>query len=217
MLLEQKMSQFALLGAGWVLWLMVGLSVACVAVAIERGIYFLLNQAPRGPFEAALGAFLSGGDRAALEASLKSMKGLEPRVLLAGLALEERAGHAEGAEAAMSGTLQFERARLERGILIVGTVASNVPFVGLFGTVLGIIKAFHDLALTTGGAGGDNAGVVMAGISEALVSTAMGLAVAIPAVVLYNLLQNQVKTICSRTESMGQLVLARLKANGGDR
>ena len=86
---------------------------------------------------------------------------------------------------------------------------------GLFGTVLGIIKAFHDLSLTTGGAAGDNAGAVMSGISEALVSTAMGLAVAIPAVVLYNLMQNHIKGICGRVESMGQLVLARLQAAAG--
>lgn len=213
MLLEQKMSQFALLGAGWVLWLMVGLSVLCVAITIERALYFLLNRSPTGAFEGAMGSFLTGGDRAALEKALDSMKGLEARVIRAGLAVATP-GQVDAAESAMVGTLQFERGRLERGVLIVGTVASSVPFVGLFGTVLGIIKAFHDLALSTGGAAGDNAGAVMAGISEALVSTAMGLAVAIPAVVLYNLLQSQIKGICSRTESMGQLVLARLQATG---
>jgi biopolymer transport protein ExbB len=210
-LLEQKMSQFALLGAGWVLWLMVGLSVLCVALAFERALYFLLNRSPMAAFEAALGTFLTGGDRSGLDAALKDMKGLEARVIRAGLAVAGE-GKVEAAESAMVGTLQFERGRLERGILIVGTVASSVPFVGLFGTVLGIIKAFHDLALTTGGAAGDNAGAVMSGISEALVSTAMGLAVAIPAVVLYNLLQNHIKGICGRVESMGQLVLARLQA-----
>lgn len=214
MILEQKMSQVALLGAGWVLWLMVALSVVCVAVALERWLYFALNRAPRAAFESAIGAFLSGGERAALEQALGTMKGVEARVLLAGLGVAQADGHTDGAEAAMAGTLQFERGRLERGVLVVGTVASNVPFVGLLGTVLGIIKAFHDLALTTGGAAGDNAGVVMAGISEALVSTAVGLAVAIPAVVLYNTLQAQIKGICSRTESMGQLVLARLKSAG---
>jgi len=213
LLLEQKMSQFALLGAGWVLWLMVGLSVLCVAITIERALYFVLNRSPTSAFEGAMGSFLTGGDRAALEKALDSMKGLEARVIRAGLAVAT-AGQVNAAESAMAGTLQFERGRLERGVLIVGTVASSVPFVGLFGTVLGIIKAFHDLALTTGGAAGENAGAVMSGISEALVSTAMGLAVAIPAVVLYNLLQSQIKGICSRTESMGQLVLARLQAAG---
>ena len=211
MLLEQKMSQFALLGAGWVLWLMVALSVACVAITLERALYFLLNRSPSAAFEAALGGFLTDGNRTALDAALREMKGLEARVIRAGLAVATD-GRIEGAESAMAGTLQFERARLERGILVVGTTASSVPFVGLFGTVLGIIKAFHDLALTTGAAAGDNAGAVMTGISEALVSTAMGLAVAIPAVVLYNLLQSQIKGICTRSESMGQLVLARLQA-----
>lgn len=214
MLLEQKMSQFALLGAGWVLWLMVILSVMCLGLALERGLYFVLNRSPAAAFEAALGSFLSAGNRAALDGALKDMKGLEARVIRAGLAVAKD-GKLEGVEAAMAGTLQFERAGLERGVLIVGTVASNVPFVGLFGTVLGIIKAFHDLSLSTGAAAGDNAGAVMSGISEALVSTAMGLAVAIPAVVLYNLLQSQIKGICSRCESMGLLVLARLQSERG--
>ncbi len=214
MLLEQKMSQFALLGAGWVLWLMVGLSVACVSVWLERTLYFILNRSPGTAFEQVLGAFLTTGDRAGLDAGLKEMKGIEARVLRAGLAVAS-GGQIAGAEAAMVGTIQFERAKLERGVLVVGTVASSVPFVGLFGTVLGIIKAFHDLALTSGPAAGDNAGAVMSGISEALVSTAMGLAVAIPAVVLYNMLQSQIKGICGRCESMGQLVLARLQASPG--
>lgn len=189
------------------MWLMVGLSALCVAVAVERFITFFLNKAPTGPFEAALGAFLQSGDRQALETALRGLKGVEPRVLLAGLAVPDT----EGAERAMLGTLQFERSRLERGVIIVGTVASNVPFIGLFGTVLGIIKAFHDLSLSTGGAAGDNAGAVMSGISEALVSTALGLAVAIPAVVLYNVMQSQIKSIVTRSESMGQLVLARAR------
>lgn len=203
-MLEQKMMSFALLGAGWVLWLLVALSVVCLAIAIERAIYFALNTSPRGAFEAALGRFLSGGDRSTLVKDLSAMRGLEPRVLLAGL-------HAASAgydpEDAMAGTVTFERLRMERLLLVIGTVASNAPFLGLFGTVLGIIKAFHDLAAL---ATKETASVVMAGISEALVATAVGLMVAIPAVVLYNYFQRRIKDIIGRTESLAQLVLSRL-------
>jgi biopolymer transport protein ExbB len=96
---------------------------------------------------------------------------------------------------------------MERGLSFLATVGSNAPFLGLFGTVLGIIKAFHDLAINT-----DEASeAVMAGISEALVATAVGLLVAIPAVVLYNVFSRWVKSRLSRSQSLANLVLARLE------
>lgn len=203
-MLEEKMLDFALLGAGWVLWLLVVLSVLCVGVAVERFLYLSMNTAPSARFEKVLGAFLSGGPRAELERGLAELRGLEVRVLLAGLAAARSAP--EAAESAMAGTLSFEKLRAERGMLVIGTVASNAPFLGLFGTVLGIIKAFRDLSLENA----EGAGAVMGGISEALVVTVVGLMVAIPAVVLYNVLSRRVKATCSRVESLGQLVLSRL-------
>lgn len=203
-MLQHQMLQFALLGAGWVLWLLVGLSVLCIAIAIERAIYFLQNTAPRAGFEDALTNFLGGGDRKVLEGRLRGMKGFEPRIILAGLAAAEK--NTAAAEDAMAGTVTFERLRLERGLIVIGTVASNAPYVGLFGTVLGIIQAFHDLSLGSE----DSAMAVMAGISEALVSTAVGLMVAIPAVVMYNYFNRRLKDVIGRAESIGQLVVSRL-------
>lgn len=206
-MLEQKMLQFALLGAAWVLWLLVSLSVLVFAVALERAIYMTLHSAPAAAFEEAISKFLGGGPRAELERALTGMRGLEPRVVLAALSAAAKAPDA--AEDAMAGTLSFERLRLERGLIIIGTVASNAPFIGLFGTVLGIIKAFHDLSLSTD----ENAGAVMAGISEALVATAVGLMVAIPAVVLYNYFSRRVRESTGRMESLGSLVLSRLRSD----
>ena len=110
------------------------------------------------------------------------------------------------AERAMAGTVTAERMRMERGLPFLATVGANAPFIGLFGTVLGIIHAFHDLSVNTSEA----SEAVMAGISEALVATAVGLLVAIPAVVLYNSFQRWVKSRLARSESLAQLVLARL-------
>jgi biopolymer transport protein ExbB len=206
-MLEQKMLDFALLGAAWVLWLLVGMSVLVLAVAFERALYVVLNSAPAARFEEVIGAYLGGGDRKSLIAGLTGMRGLEPRVLLAALAAAER--HPDAAEDAMAGTLTFEKLRLERGLIIIGTVASNAPFIGLFGTVLGIIKAFNDLAKSTE----ESAGAVMAGISEALVATAVGLMVAIPAVILYNFFSRRIRESTGRMESIGSLVLSRLRAD----
>jgi biopolymer transport protein ExbB len=98
---------------------------------------------------------------------------------------------------------------MERGLVVLGTVGSNAPFVGLFGTVLGIIKAFHDLARNQAEA----ASAVMAGISEALVATAIGLMVAIPAVVLFNLFQRLNRNTLARMEALGHLLVAHLSGN----
>ncbi len=205
-MLQQAMLNFALNGAEWVLWLLVVLSLLCVFIGIERVIYLTTQSAPRGPFEAAVGAFLSGGERLALEGALKGMRGLEPRVLLAGLGAKKESAM----EPAMAGTLAFERLRLERGLIIVGTVASTAAFIGLFGTVLGIIEAFHHLSLQAD----DGGKAVMAGISEALVSTAVALMVAIPAVVLYNYLGRRVRDLTARAESLGLLIIARVRTDG---
>lgn len=205
-MLQEQMTKFAMLGAGWVLWLLVLLSFACMAVAVERLIYSLLNRSPRAALETALAHYLRGGTVAELSQALGELGGLESRILVAGL---DASGHggAKAADEALAGAMIFERLKLERGLIVLGTVGSNAPFLGLFGTVLGIIKAFHDLSLDT--ASGSTA--VMSGISEALVATAIGLMVAIPAVVLYNFFQRRNKDILGRVESLGHLVLSRLQ------
>lgn len=87
---------------------------------------------------------------------------------------------------------RFEELEALKGPLwVLATVASSAPFIGLFGTVIGIIKAFHNMALM--GSGGFS--VVAAGISEALIATALGLGVAIVAVIFYNYFQTRIEHI----------------------
>lgn len=210
-MLEQGMMSFALLGAGWVLWLLVILSVGCVAISVERFIYFTKDTTDAEKLGKAVNTFLGAGDSATLRTELEKLTGMEARILSAGL---EVCDHGPTAvEKAMNGTATAEKLQMERGLAFLATVGSNAPFVGLFGTVLGIIQAFHDLAQNVAEA----SEAVMAGISEALVATAVGLLVAIPAVVLYNLFARRVKARLGRSESVAQLVLARLEgsANGG--
>lgn len=80
---------------------------------------------------------------------------------------------------------------LEKYLSFLATVGSNAPYIGLFGTVLGIMKSFNDMSQTTA----QGQGSVMAGISSALIATAAGLLAAIPAVLAYNYFQKQVKFI----------------------
>jgi biopolymer transport protein ExbB/TolQ len=208
-MLQEKMFAFAMMGGEWVLWLLVGLSALCIAVAVDRGIYRKLNSTAMNRLQESIGRFIEGGSKDELGASLASMKGIEARVLKAGLEAADKGGIA-AAEEAIAGHLIFEKMRMDRGLIIIGTTGSNAPFIGLFGTVLGIIKAFHDLSLETAEA----ATSVMSGISEALVATAIGLMVAIPAVVLYNYFQRMNKTQVSNLQSMGHLMLSRLNSGG---
>ena len=98
---------------------------------------------------------------------------------------------------------------------ILGTIGAAAPFIGLFGTVIGIIRAFHAMAL----AGTGGFGVVAAGISEALIATALGLAVGIASVVLYNFFQARVDQIDAALRIGSARLLEALGAEGrnGDR
>ena len=99
---------------------------------------------------------------------------------------------------------------MEDRLVILGTLGNNAPFIGLFGTVLGIIKAFHDLSMSQN----PNPSVVMSGVSEALVATAVGLLVAIPAVMAYNYYQRKVKEYVTQMEAAAKMLLVFLKADG---
>lgn len=208
--LEKKVLALALMGTTGILWLLVALSVVCLAVAVERAIVLWLAGRGAATVNRAVGAFVAGGDADALAAALRTAETSSARVLLATLAAVPHG--AATVEAEMTSELITERGKLERGLAILGTTGSNAPFIGLLGTVLGIVRAFHELAANT--SAGNSA--VMAGISEALVSTAVGLFVAIPAVVLYNVLQRRVKAVLAHAEAAAHRVSGRAQSVADD-
>ncbi len=207
-MLEEALLSFALGGAEWVLWLLIALSVACLAVTIERAVSAAINHTPDRPMRQALADFARSRDLAVFRRRLGTMRGGESRVLLAGASRVEQ-GIASVEEGLLAATTR-ERMRMERLLAILGTTGANAPFIGLFGTVLGIIKAFHELADNQAEA----ASAVMSRISEALVATAIGLIVAIPAVMLYNVFQRFNKRTLSNIDSLAHVMLAQLKATG---
>jgi biopolymer transport protein ExbB len=101
---------------------------------------------------------------------------------------------------------------MERNLAFLGTVGNNAPFVGLLGTVIGIIRAFQELNQSQGQV---SAGL-MAQIGEALVATAIGLLVALPAVAFFNLFQRVIKTRATRADALGREVLAYMKSKKRD-
>lgn len=110
-------------------------------------------------------------------------------------------------EQAMVSKLVLEQTALERNLIILESLGNNAPFIGLFGTVLGIIKAFSDLA-TSGQSG---MGVVMVGLSSALIATAFGILVAIPAVMANNAFQTRLKRVSANTQSLIHMVQVYLR------
>ncbi len=192
-------------GARLVLWLLIALSMVQVAIMIERAVVFARSRSHRGDLEALIERSASAGDLGWLATALAPMRSPVARILRAGAARV-----ADGPEAAaeiMQSRILAERQELEKRLSFLGTLGNNAPFIGLFGTVLGIIRAFGDLA--TAGAGGSK--VVMAGISEALVATAVGLLVALPAVAAFNVFQRLIRTRLADAESLRSALLSHLK------
>jgi len=208
--IEQRLLAFTLLGAGWVLWLLVGLSVLSVTVMLERGLYFGQRRMSKR-FPELLRLCQDGSlDKAAQLAAGDAMEAEVVRV-----AARVAGSGQEAVEKAVASTIDRRRLEYERWLFVLGTLGNNAPFIGLFGTVLGIIRAFADLAAHPGAAAG--ASTVMAGISEALVATAVGLFVAIPAVLAYNIYQRLLKRVVGRSQSLGNAIAAGLyvaRANG---
>jgi biopolymer transport protein ExbB len=199
--------RFALLGEDWILILLGVLSVASVATMIDRFVFFATRRFSKVD---ELTEQLRDGDFAGARVSLTKARGMEGAVLTA--ALDAAPSGAGAVEEVIAGGIVRERLHYERFLAFLGTLGNNAPFIGLLGTVLGIIHAFHDLATATPGQQAQGPQTVMAGISQALIATAVGLFVALPAVVAFNSFQRWLKTITARTQSLGHALVSFLRS-----
>ncbi|MCC6333570.1 MAG: MotA/TolQ/ExbB proton channel family protein [Myxococcales bacterium] len=173
------------------------MSAASLLVMFERIVVFAKSRSESYRFAEKMAKVLSGGDlKAAADAGLTKQVGHIGRVINAGLLAFKLAplgdAHRDTAIESVARALERQAARevqvFKRGLGVLATVGSTAPFVGLLGTVMGIVNAFQ--AMASSGSGG--LGTVSAGIAEALITTAFGLLVAIPAVMAFNFLQGWV-------------------------
>ena len=166
---------------GFAMYVLLFCSILSIAVILERIIYYRKkSRAKRVDFIKSVKSEFDAGRACRAVEICRQVDTPFSKVAQAGLMLS---GHEEKTiSEAMEREITIETIKLERFTTIVGTIGSTAVYIGLFGTVLGIIRAFHDIS--TAGAGGIS--VVIGGISEALVCTAAGLLVAIPAVITYN-------------------------------
>jgi biopolymer transport protein ExbB len=197
------------MGASPVMALMIVLSVISVAIILERAWFFTTVRGNVRSLARELADRLAEGDFAGARAAMSGARSVEAAIVAAGIDHAHRGPKAAGE--AMTGAAALQRMQLERGLAFLGTLGNNAPFVGLFGTVVGIVQAFDRL-----GAQGANAAAstgVMSAIAEALVATAIGLLVAIPAVAAYNAFQRRIKSTLSNAEMLTRLLLARLEGD----
>lgn len=192
-------------GGGWVIWLLMLASVLTLAVIVERAIVLRRERRAFDGVRVDLRAALNEGDLRRAADLAGGSTTVAASVLSAGLA-RPAVGPAAVEERLAAARIDGKY-RLERRLWVLGTLGNNAPFVGLFGTVLGVIRAFADLA----GNAGAGPEVVMAGLSEALVATAVGLLVAIPAVMAYNYFLKRAGEYLAETDALSRLLMAALK------
>ncbi len=190
-----------------ILYFMGFLSIASVAIMIER--FFALKKISASSNGMANGfkAVIANQDIKQIEQLSENTTSLEGRALGYGMNYVKSYGP-NGLDELFNSFKTTEKPELEKNLNILGTIASNAPYIGLLGTVMGIMKAFNDMA----GATGQSNDVVMAGIAHALVSTAVGLAVAIPAVVAFNFFQKQVGAVLNNIDAARDLCLVYTKS-----
>lgn len=181
-----------------ILFCLVGLSIWSVSIMIDRRRIYKKEFNPES-FENLQKKLAETKSRSAFQNELKQDEFLG-RVLAKSL---NQSSDVATFEKAVSGVVKAERLRFEKGLSILATLGANAPFIGLFGTVLGIIRAFAYLGTQSGSS------AVMSGVSQALYATAMGLLVAIPAVVANNYFAHHLRTAVQSCESLRDEMIAR--------
>lgn len=208
-MLSEKIFTIAQYADQVVLLVLVTMSVISVGMIFER--FISLNKIGQDSLaiRQKIKSFLATNNLTGFEEIAKNTTSLEGRAAAQALLHIKESG-ISGSEEVFNTFMLNEKPDLEKYLAVLATIASNAPFIGLLGTVLGIMKAFNDLALSA------EAGqqTVMAGISVALIATAAGLFVAIPAGIFYNFFTRKVKTVYTSLESVKELGLAYAKRKG---
>lgn len=202
--------KLSLTGAGQaVMWFLVGLSVVSMAIAIERALFFKKHGGKFQELAGELNALFTAGEYAKAKKLVEDDTGYGAQVLSAALDIADKG---EGAVEEMAASAsKMQKMRFQRGLAVLGTIGNNAPFIGLFGTVLEIVAALHELGENAASSVG--AGAVMGTLSAALAATAVGLLVALPAVAFYNLFISRIKTMQVGADALVHVLVAHMKGD----
>ncbi|HEY5947874.1 MAG TPA: MotA/TolQ/ExbB proton channel family protein [Kofleriaceae bacterium] len=201
-MLSEQFVAFAQLGAEWVLWLLIALSVLSVGIMIDRALWFRRRDVDTERFTRELRGAFERNEVERIETKYKDDPAVPVQVALRGLS--ERDQGPEAVAEAMQGERVRWRNAGDRHLIVLGTLGNNVPFVGLFGTVLGVINAFENLRQKTAQAEDRTLDL----IAEALAATAFGLLVAIPAVIAYNYFSRRMRTLLGSADETAHTVMS---------
>jgi biopolymer transport protein ExbB len=200
--LSSAFVDFAQLGANWVLWLLIVLSIISVGVMIDRGLWLRHRDTDTERFTRELRGAFERGELDRLQTKYADDPAVPVQVGLRGLAVRDQGP--EAVAEAMHGERARWRRAADRNLIVLGTLGNNVPFVGLFGTVLGVINAFQHLAIKSAEAEKET----LSTIAEALSATALGLLVAIPAVIAFNFFSRKVRVMMGGADEVAHSVLS---------
>jgi biopolymer transport protein ExbB/TolQ len=190
---------------GVTLALLLGASVVALGVAIERLIALWgVSERSRNLGEI-VQKHLLRGDVAAARTAAERSDAVAADIFLAGFDRWERsrASGGTGVESAVERERAQVGLKLRRNLWLLATIGSTTPFVGLFGTVAGIMRSFKDLGVDVEAGGTGGSAAVMTGISEALVATAVGILVAVQAMVFYNYFQARLSRVLVELRLLG--------------
>ncbi len=205
--ITEKLVGVAQLTSVSVLGLLVLLSVLSLGIIIERWWYFRRRRLDVDGLANVLILALRRGDVSGARAAAQAEPALEAQALAEALAWYE-AGPVAFREI-LEKAVRMRRRAVGAGQVFLGTLGNNAPFIGLFGTVLGVVTAFQGL----GSAQANAMGNVMSSIAEALIATAVGILVAIPAVVAYNVFDKRAEIVEENAASLGNVVQAVMSAS----
>lgn len=216
-MVEQLSTLLVRSGAEWVLYTLLAMSVFALSIAAERWLALRRATGDLAARAAELRTRLRRDPLLKVRSWLDAEGGVDAIVVAAGV--DAAANGPAAAEAAMAAQVGIARRSLSRGLVWIGSVGSNAPFVGLLGTVIGVVGAFDALGSSDGitGAGGLAPERVMSTIGEALVATAVGLFVAIPAIMIFNHFQTRIANLLSDAEALGQVLLSWLHGQSAAR
>lgn len=204
-------------GSEWIMWVLIGLSVLSITIIIERSLRLWALRVDVDTLRDSLRSALRQGGFAKAREVMAGYRHPAALVVLRGMELSESETSSRQAEEAMEAEAIAQRRHLEKRFNFLATLGANAPFIGLFGTVIGILQAFEQLGrasvVETAAAIAPQA--VMSSIAEALVATAIGIGVAIPAVFAYNLFQRTVRSAMDDVQILSLEVMSHLASRRG--
>ena len=196
------------LRSSFTMLILLGCSIVVLTFIFERLLYLKHTTVNSDRFfEKVREAFSREGIEEAITVCSYS---ISPLAAVIRSGLEQSNKNPKAAAEIMDAIAMEQRSKLEKNLNVLGTLGNIAPLIGLFGTVVGIIRAFHALAVS----GSAGPSVISAGIAEALVTTASGLVVAVPAVIFYNYFLRRVGNVMTEIESVSKKVLVMIGYTG---